>query len=313
MGKKNLPISYVRNSSTIIDPMYSILDYLNIIPFNQDIFSGVSSLVFRFSVNRKLDFPSTFIYNWNENWLATDFIGIYSKMYSSYTDDFTFPLYQKKLLHAIIKNINDDIPSIIWRDEFVVVKGYDDEKKVLIYTDGEAEHLLSYPELGYSSLPMWCIHLFSKDKIILDEKELYLESIFQAVYKARSHDPSLSEEHYACGLKVYDFINDALKDRLTLDESTIRTLKTFSALKHQLSNYFHAIKWKMPELAATLDQLDNLSDVFSTIKEQLYSGKPASLIPLFTQAKKFETNFFQSLEETYQVEFHNRMGSIWLR
>ncbi|MHC0039515.1 hypothetical protein [Pseudoneobacillus sp. C159] len=313
MGKKNLMVSVQRDTSTIIDPLYSVLAYLNLIPFDKVIFAGVSNLVFRFSVNRSLEFQSTFIYNWNANWLATDFIGIYSNMHSSFTDDLTFPLYQRKLLQSIKQNLDDGIPSIIWRDDFVVVTGYHDGEELLFYSDGNGEHPLAYHELGYSSIPMWCIHLFSRDKIEIHPKELYLESIFQAVYHSKHHDTTLDCEEFACGVRVYDFIHDALSGREAPDCSVGTTLSTFIKVKLQMCRYFIKIQSSMPKLKELLDDLEELVAVLSNLQKRLENVSDSVLISQFQDAKRLEMAFFQKLEKTFQTEFHNRMGSFWLR
>lgn len=299
-------IFFEKQSNTIIDPMYSILKYLGLITYSKDVFSCVSSLAFRFSVNKRMESSSTFLYNWSENWLATDFIGIDSKMYSAFTDDFTFPLYQKKLLQSIKTNIDEGIPSIVWKDGFVVVYGYDDDNRILFSTDGEKDDSIPYEKLGFSELPMWCVHLFSKDKIFISEKELYLESIFQAVYKWKSHDPSLSEKDYACGSGVYDFMIDGIGK---YQENVIQTFHIFFALKKHIHHYFFEIAPKMPELHPVLERVRSHSILLDEINFQ----KSSHLVPLLKEAKRREAGIYEALEETYQTEFHNRMGSIGLR
>jgi hypothetical protein len=293
--------------------MYSVLAFLDLIPFDKVTFSGVSNLVFRFSVNRKLDFQSTFIYNWNANWLATDFIGIFSRMHSSFTDDPTFPLYQRKLLLVIKGKIDEGVPSIIWRDDFVIVNGYDDEQNSLFYTDGKGESQLSYQDLGYSSFPMWNIQIFSRDKIDINPKELYLESIFQAVYLFKNHDATLDWEQFACGERVYDFIHDVLNGEIEPHQSAETSLSTFINIKLQMCRYFLAIQLDMPKLKELSSDLEQLLSNFLSIQEKLERGGDSSLSSLFQKAKQEEMVFFQKLEKNFETEFHNRMGSYWLR
>ncbi len=309
---KMLDIQYQPHSNTIIDPMYGVLNYLKLISVDKDTFAGISSLAFRFSVNKELDYMSTFFYNWNENWLATDFIGIFTKMYSAYTDDVTFPLYQKNLLEKIKENVDFGIPSIIWKDGFVVVKGYDDENAALVYTDGQKDHVLQYSELGYSSFPMWGIQIFSTESIIMDEKELYFESIFQAVYKAHSQDPSLPKEQYACGLRVYDFIVDCLKQG-ELNEEQINTMRTFCTVKEHLCQYFLKIQPYMPELSKTTEYILRIKNLFKKIEESLHDSSYLQSISFYLEAKEIESLFYRELENIYHIEFHNRKNSIWLR
>jgi hypothetical protein len=313
LEKKRLMVDLPRDTATIIDPMYSVLAFLDLIPFDKVTFSGVSNLVFRFSVNRKLDFQSTFIYNWNANWLATDFIGIFSRMHSSFTDDPTFPLYQKKLLLEIKRNIDDRIPSIIYRDEFVVVCGYDDEQNLLLYTDGKSDYHLPYHDLGFSSLPMWCIHLFSRDKIEINLKELYLESIFQAVYLYKNHDATLDKDQFACGVRVYEFIHDTLTGKIVPAQSMGTTLSTFMNIKLLMCRYFLAIQLNMPKLKELTNEIELLQYIFSSIQEKIEKDGDSSLASLFQEAKQAETDFFLKLEKTFETEFHNRLGSFWLR
>jgi len=306
-------ICYTQESGTIIDHMYAVVDYLKLGPGTKDLFAGMSCLAFRFSVDRFLSFPSTSLYNWNENWLAADFLGIYTEAYSSFNADVTFPLYQKKMIKRIIASIEKDIPVIVWQEGFQLVIGYHLESEELLLLSGDKTNTLKFSDFGVSSLPVWYAHFFTRDRIEMDAKEMYMESLFQAVYKFQTHDLSLPRDTYACGRRVYDFIIEALQEGFYCKKSFQRTLETHTKLKFHMIHYFREILKKMPELKALEMELISFDALYQEIEELIFKKDILKLADLYKDAKQREENIYATIQIVYQEEFANRFGTIGLR
>ncbi|MGV3465357.1 MAG: hypothetical protein ACO1OT_08705 [Heyndrickxia sp.] len=313
MGKVLEGICYTQESGTIIDPMYAVVDYLKLCPGTKDLFAGMSCLAFRFSVDRTLSFTSTSLYNWNENWLATDFLGIYSEMYSSFTDDATFPLYQKKMIERIVASIYEDIPVIVWQDGFQLAIGYHQESEELLLLNGDKTNTLKFSNFGVSSLPVWYAHFFTRDRIEMDSKEMYMESLFQAVYKFQTHDMSLPRDTYACGRRVYDFIMEALCEGTYCKNSCQRTLRTHANLKFYMIRYFRTILRKMPELRVLEKKINSFCALYQEIEAFIFKRDIPKLVDLYKDAKQIEDSIYVTIQKVYQEEFANRFGTIGLR
>ncbi len=127
----------------------------------------------RFTVDRLITAGSPTAYNWMaENFLAADFIGITSDQQAGFSFEPTFPLYQNEAIHAIKQSINRGVGTIIWKDQFVIVTGYDDSRQMLFYSDGmESRVSLSYGQFGVNESPYWYYQIINAG-ITLDEREI---------------------------------------------------------------------------------------------------------------------------------------------
>lgn len=309
MKPENLEnLFYSKNSGTIIDPMFEVVRHLHLFPYDKDAFACMSSLAYSFSVNKSLDYQSIFKYNWTENWLAGDFIGIYTKMYSSYTNEFTFLLYQKEMVKKIIASLFAGIPAVIWQDGFVVLKAADMANRMFMICDGNTSRLMPFERLGYSSDPRWCVHLFTHDKIWIGERELQLESLFQAVYRWKN-ETGLKDLPYASGRRVYDFIDHALYTGHFNKESASATLRSFIEVKKHISRYFE----RFTELEPIKGTLVQFASLLEELGRELQQDNIEDTRSGFIEARDAENSIYNFIEEMLQTSFLYRQNSLGLR
>lgn len=312
------------DSRSYIDAMHAILSHQGWISCSKSMLSGMTVTGFRFAVNRRLTAESPTAYNWiAENFLAADFLGIASAQHAGYSFDATFPLYRQHAISIIKESIDCGVGAVFWKDRFVVAAGYDDERQILYYSDGynKKHQMLSYTDFGNNRSPYWYYQVL-KDRIQLDEAEIYKESFLQAIYKWEAHDRMLPEAEYACGRLAYDAIVQAF---LTGDydrNGAWETLWCYAAAKRDIALYTGTLQRIWPESGAVGESYTKLAQIFGHIIEEtelsdsyqtLSSRQVRKLVDLFTEAKLTEEQAIQSIKMLLRETIGNRFNDIALR
>lgn len=134
-------------------------------------------------------------------------------------------------------SIDQQRGSIIWKDQFVIVTGYDDEQQSLYYSDGNMPGLqrLSYAEFGRNDAPYWYFQVL-EEQIELDEIGIYQESLMQAIYKWETHDPMLPSSEYACGRAAYEAMIVALESGVYDHVGVQRVIQDYAASKRDIAS-----------------------------------------------------------------------------
>lgn len=308
-------------SFSYIDAMYAVLKHKGWIQCSKAVLAGMTVSAFRFTVDRRLTSESTTAYNWMaENFLAADFIGVISSQHAGFSFDATFPLYQKAAIRYIKQSIDRNTGAIIWKDAFVIICGYDDDRELFYFSDGTSEQLqpLAYESFGRNTSPYWYLQVI-EEGVDIDPFEIYKESYVQAVFK--THDLMLPKEHYACGRDAYDAIIQALETGDYDPEGAWDVLTCYAAAKQDIADYSHELRniWKGSDSIA--EQYTKVAATFQRIKDIVHSGDgkrvtaelAKKLLPYLVQARSAEERAIEAIKVLQWETIGNRFHDISLR
>lgn len=321
-------------TQSYIDAMHAILSHRGWITCSKYMLTGMTVAGFRFTVQRSLQAESTTAYNWMaENFIAADFIGIAASQGAGINFESTFPLYQKQAVGMIKESIDNGIGVVVWKDRFVVVAGYDDDKQVLYYSDGEGDEQgihdglksLAYLDFGRNETPYWYYQYF-ENKIELDEIEIYRESLIQAIYKWETHDPMLPEGEYACGRFAYDAIISVIQTGDYIANDGASVIGYYAGAKRDISLYIRELSQMWPEIVQAAEEYSRVAAIFAEVACLLVEWRPeisdialdsqpqvTLLVALVQEAKEREANAIEKLRWWMRESLDNRFHDIGLR
>lgn len=320
-------------TQSYIDAMHAILSHRGWVTCSKPKLMGKTVAGFRFTVHRSLQADSSTVYNWMaENFLAADFIGIAASQAAGYHFESTFPLYQKQAVEMIKKSIDNGIGAVIWKDKFVVVAGYDDDKQVLYYSDGEGDEQesyvglkrLAYHDFGRNETPYWYYQYF-ENKIELDEIEIYRESLIQAIYKWETHDPMLPEGEYACGRLAYDAIISAIQTSDYIAKDGAFVIGYYAGVKRDISLYIKELSQMWPEIVQAAEEYSRVAAILAEVACLLVKCRQENcdialdsqpqvtlLVALVQEAREREANAIETLRWWMRESLSNRFHEIGL-
>lgn len=312
-----------KESFSYIDAMYAVLKHKEWIQCSKAVLAGMTVSAFRFTVDRRLTSESTSAYNWMaENFLAADFIGVTSSQSAGFSFDATFPLYQKEAILSIKQSIDRNTGAIIWKDAFVIICGYDDERELFYFSDGIGEQLqtMTYESLGRNISPYWYVQVL-EGRIEIDPVEIYKESYVQAVFKWESHDLMLPKADYACGRDAYDAMIQAIETGNYDREGAWEVLTCYAAAKQNIANYSSKLQNIWNGSSAVAEQYAKVAEAFQHIKEDIHSeaGKRITdeqakkILPYLIQAKHAEERAIEAIKMLQRETIGNRFQDISLR
>lgn len=305
------------DSESYIDAMHAVLSHRGWTSYSKSMLAGMTSTAFRFTVNRRLTAEGPTAYNWiAENFLAADFIGVAASSGAGFNTDATFPLYREAALHHIKKSINNGVGAVIWKDQFLIVAGYDEGQQMLLLSNGKEEKLecLPYESFGRNTSPYWYYQIY-ENRIPLDHMEVCRESLMQAIYRWETHDPLLPVEEYACGRSAYEAIARALQSGDYDAEGWRSCVQSYAASKRHIYNYFSVLETYWAELRAAADQYKRVSEAFDEVERLSYSGLKLSgqLIPLLHKACQAEEQAIEIIKSFMRETIDIRSRDIALR
>lgn len=311
-------------SRSYIDAMHGILTHKGFITCSKHMLAGMTVRAFCFVANRRLTSESSTAYNWlAENFLAADFIGVTSSQQAGYTFDATFPLYRGMAITRIKESIDRGMGAVIWKEGFVVVTGYDDERALLYYTDGvhEGDLPLPFEDFGADQTAYWYYQVF-EDQVDLDWTSVYRESLLQAIYKWEKHDLMLPESEYGCGKEAYDVIIQALRIGEFDREGARFTFECYASAKKDLAAYTMELMRIWPQLSEAANRYAELASIFKRIND-IYSNHCSStdqesiqlpiIITWLKEAQETEDKAIQSFKMLLGETINNRAHTIELR
>ncbi|WP_339224635.1 hypothetical protein [Paenibacillus sp. FSL H8-0332] len=313
-------------SSSFADAMHQVLSAKGWFSLPVHMLSGMTALCFRLSVHRQLHPDSATAYNWAaEHFVAADLIGIIASQGAGFNFSPTFPLYQKQAVAAIRQSLEQGTGVVCWKDQFVVITRCDDRRQLFYYKElnSAAEHELPYEQLGRNDSPYWYGQIY-EGQIQKDMLQVIRESFIQAVYKAEVHDPMLPESDYACGLKAYDAMLEALEDKTYDAAGAYKTLVFYAGMKQDTASYAREASLYWPELEGIAEHYTALAAVYNQITHTLCkqtvqapegpcSLDAQSLMPLLREAKRIETAAIQSIRLLLREPIENRFHDVGLR
>lgn len=133
-------------SHSFTDALYSVLAEKGWFTLPKCMLSGMTAACFRFSVHRQLHSDSATAYNWMaEHLVACDLIGVTASQMGGFNFTPTFPLYQQQAISDIKACIDRGTGAVVWKDRFVIVNGYHEQKQVFYYLDRVAESCRNSP------------------------------------------------------------------------------------------------------------------------------------------------------------------------
>ncbi|OPA75229.1 hypothetical protein BVG16_21765 [Paenibacillus selenitireducens] len=324
MGAKILDSLCLTDQADYIDVMHAILKHRGWMTCSRAMLSGMTVSSFRFTVHRRLTAESTTAYNWMaEHFLAADFVGITASQAAGFQFEPTFPLYQKQAISDIKRSIDRGIGAVIWKDQFVIVVGYDDERKLLYYADGTSptNGTLPYIEWGRNRSPYWYYQVF-EERLAMDELAIYRESLLQAIYKWETHDLMLPESDYACGRAGYDAMADAMHSSEYDGNGVCEIIRYYASAKKDIYEYTTVLQKIWPELKSAVEAYDELAQIFETMVEMTLSidatqkfaaPQVRTMIHLLMNAKQKEETAIEQIKILVRETINNRFNDIGLR
>ncbi|KAI7251773.1 hypothetical protein KC345_g11539 [Hortaea werneckii] len=278
---------------------------------------------FRLSVHRQLHKDSPTAYNWMaEHTVAAELIGVIAAQSAGYHFAPTFPLYQQQAIRDIRKCLDQGTGALVWKDQFIVITGYDDHKQVFYYSESPsatAEQELPYSGLGRNKSPYWYYQIYER-QFATEIPQMIRESFIQAVYKAEVHDPMLPESQYACGLLAYDAIEEAFSGGLYDAAGAYETFMYYAICKKDAASYTREACRNWPELEATARHYERLSAIYEEITAELSLNQDAAsslrhttLRDLVRAAKVAEAAAIQSIRLLLREPIENRLHDVGLR
>jgi len=311
-------------SNAYVDALHAILLHCGWIGCSKPMLAGMTASQFRFTVNRRLTGESATAYNWMaDHFLAADFIGITASSQAGFAFNATFPLYQRAAVEDMKRSIDRNIAALMWHDGFVVVCGYDDERRTLDVLNGRGADpvQLPYERFGMNGTPYWYYQVL-ESRILLDEVEIYRESLMQAIFKWEKHDLLLPEEQYACGSAAYDACIAALSYGDYDRAGWQATARTYSAARRDISLYMAELVRHLPKLAEAANLYARLAELFEGLAaeaegaaqemrdERAAADRQASLLQ---EAQRIEQRAIDELKAYMNETVRNRAHDVGLR
>lgn len=317
---------YPRVPHYFADAMHQVLSAKGWFTLSKPMLAGMTALCFRLSVHRQLHPDSATAYNWAaEHHVAADLIGIIAMQGAGFNFSPTFPLYQKQAIAEIRRSLAQDTGVVCWKDRFVVITRCDDERQLFFYMDEASAPELEFPyeQFGRNESPYWYGQIY-EGQIRKDIVQVIRESFIQAVYKAEVHDLMLPESQYACGLKAYDAMLEALADKTYDAAGAYETLLFYAGLKQDAAAYAREACQYWPEVEGVAEHYAALAAVYNEITGTLIqktvqapetpcSIDAESLLPLLQEAQRIETAAIQSIRLLLREPIENRFHDVGLR
>ncbi|MEK4007378.1 hypothetical protein [Paenibacillus sp. FSL H3-0333] len=313
-------------ASSFADAMHQVLSAKGWFTLSKPMLAGMTALCFRLSVHRQLHPDSATTYNWAaEHCVAADLIGIIAMQGAGFNFSPTFPLYQKQAISEIRRSLEQGTGVVCWKDRFIVITRCDDERQLFYYTENAsaAELELPYEQFGRNESPYWYGQIY-EGQIRKDIVQVLRESFIQAVYKAEVHDLMLPESQYACGLRAYDAMLEALADNTYDAAGAYETLLFYAGLKQDTAAYAREASQYWPEVEGVAEHYAALAAVYNQITHTLCkqtvqapegpcSLDAQSLLPLLREAQRIETAAIQSIRILLREPIENRFHDVGLR
>jgi hypothetical protein len=322
MNEHRLPAVQLRAESySFIDALYGVLTAKGWFNLPKPMLAGMTGLCFRFSVHRQLHPESATAYNWMaEHLVACDLIGITASQWASFSFTPTFPLYLQQAILDIKSAIDRGTAAVLWKDQFVIVNGYDDEKQLLYYLDGRSASAqeLPFAEAGLNHSPYFYYQVY-ENRIETEVLHVIKESYMQAVFRAETPDIMLPEADYACGLAAYGAIIAALQSGSYDAESAYETFLVYAAAKRDAAEYTQSAVSYWPASRPVAEHYAKLSIIYEEIMNSgamsggVLSAPTGSFIDLVRAAGAAETAAIQSIRELLREPIANRFHDIGLR
>lgn len=210
----------------------------------------------------------------------------------------------------------------MWKDAFVVICGYDDERELFYFSDGESEQLqtMTYESFGRNVSPYWYFQVL-EGRIDIDPVEIYKESYVQAVFKWETHDLLLPMEDYACGREAYDAIIQALETGAYDREGAWEVLMCYAAAKQDIANYSSKLQHIWHGSSFVAEQYATVAEAFRRIKEKIHATagnriddeQTKEILPYLMQAKHAEERAIAAIKSLQRETISNRFQDIALR
>lgn len=308
-------------SHSFTDALYGVLTGKGWFSLPKPMLAGMTGACFRFSVHRQLHPESATAYNWMaEHLVACDLIGITASQWAGFNFTPTFPLYLQQGILDIKSAIDRGTAAVLWKDQFVIVNGYDDEKQLLYYLDGRSASAqeLPFAEVGQNRSPYFYYQVY-ENRLETDVLQVIKESYMQAVFRAETPDIMLPEAEYACGLAAYEAILAALQSGSYDAEGAYETFLVYAAAKRDAAKYTQAAVSYWPASQPVAEHYAKLSTIYEEImesevmKEGALSAPTDRFIELVYAAGAAETAAVQCIRELLREPIANRFHDIGLR
>lgn len=279
-------IQIKRESRSFIDCLHSVLTAAGLFNGPKYMLSGMTAVAFKFIVNKHL-LPGGFeMYSRPlEHWYGVDTLGIYSETYGGFKSNPTFPLYQRHAIDKIRESIDRNVGAIVWAPDFLdyaVVHGYDDSDRVFFYRDryNSDDQVMLYDNFGMVKIACWNYHLIWKEKVERDIRDIYDESLLNAVFDwetAYKMERETNRE-FGSGRKAYDYLIDAFRSNDFNDYGACYDINANIISKNEIYMYMKKVAEEIPQLEGALSKYRELDGIYKNISEYIPDAETNSMI-----------------------------------
>jgi hypothetical protein len=276
-------IHFRRESKSFVDCLHAIVTAAGIWKGPKYRLSGMTGMVFKFSVHQKLHPMSVTAYG---GWVAEHFpavnnIGIASTIEAGHTRHPTFPLYKAAAIQSIKQSIDDGVGAIFWEPEFCIIHGYDDDDQVFYYLDGTKSEMkvMLYQNFGLNITPYWYFHILHGN-VNLEITDIYLNSFILAVNEWETPFKSLPDKNIASGKMAYQYLIDAISSGEYDAHGGAYILTSAIQSKKEVVEYISEVEQIYPEIRSTLNHYRRTSEIFSEIGIIIEKRTISSLVEL---------------------------------
>lgn len=316
MDEKKLVMSNLKyETRSYVDCLYSLLTTTGLFQMPKYMLSGMTGMLFKFIVHKRLLPSSLDMYDWRwENWASVNILGIYNETYVGSPMDATFPIYQQQMLQKIITSIDSGKAVIGWGSEnprFCLYTGYNQKDKVLFYLDqSNEEEVLLFDNLCYIDEGDWFIQIIG-DRLEKDIRDIFRESLEAAVREWYTEYKVMPE--YGSGKGAYLNLLEAFQNRDFHIGGAYYILEAELNSKIEIGRYMDTVKNEIPELVAASQKYQMVSEILSPLKSIRLTGVPEKdiqYIPyaaeLFGEAMKYEEEAVKEIEKYLHYYLYNK-------
>jgi hypothetical protein len=321
-------IELKRESRSFIDCLHSVLTAAGIFNTPKFMLSGMTALAFKFIMHKTMIPSSLEMYSRpHENWWGVNILGIYSETHGGFKNDPAFCLYRKHGVDRIKESIDRNVGAILWAPdymEFAIVHGYDDSDGVFYYKDrrNSDDQVLLYENLGLVKNACWHYHVFWNEKVSRDIKDIYSDSLIEAVYEWDVPYKLERETNaeYGSGKKAYEYILNALENRDFDDFGACYNMNANVISKNEISRYMEEVVEEIPELSCALVKYKELDGIYKDIDSiipknamdyHIDMNHIPKLIKEFKKAMEVEEAAIREIKDYFKETLNNMFFDIY--
>ncbi|WP_322445555.1 hypothetical protein [Robertmurraya mangrovi] len=316
-------IHVTKNSNSFTDSLYAILSAKGVYSDEKFMLSALTGMAFKFVIHKRIIPSSIDMMSWEvDTKLAIERIGFYNENYCGFTNDPTFPLYQRAAIEKIKRSI-DKGTAILTRSpktiQFGVIYGYDDVDGIFYCQDrsheGEMIPLL-YQNFGILDTACWYYAIIG-DHVQMNKRNLFIEAMILAVDEWETLYPCYPQtnKEYASGRLAYQYLIDALKKEDFHTFGAFHCLKTYCKSQQERALFFKEVSNEFSEVERVYEIYQKVAELYQLVEQELkatyeetvFNSKlTRNLVGIVEEALVLEEQAMDFIKRCNEEILHNR-------